>query len=440
MDLQTRDILKMAEEQNIKFVRLQFVDVLGLPKNVEVPVTRLPVVLEEGINFDGSSIQGFVRIEESDMKLVPDLTTFMVCPWEEQEQVARIICDVCRSDGTVFEGCPRTNLKRVLKEIEVDGFQFSIGTEAEFFIFRRNESGQPYTLDRGGYFDLLPFDQEERLRRDMVIALDELGFNIEAAHHEVGPGQHEIDFEYGNALKIADNLITLKLAVKTLALQNGYVATFMPKPMFGKPGSGMHTHLSLCRDGNNAFFDPESPDGLSRVARGFIAGLLQHAPAFTAITNPLVNSYKRLVPGYEAPVYVAWAERNRSPLVRVPPSRGKGTRAELRSPDPSCNPYLAFAVILRSGMDGVVTSLDPGKPCNNVNLYEISSEELAEWGIRNLPRNLGEALDAFARDKIVRESLTPHIVDYFLTAKRSEWEEFQTMVHPWETDRYLEVF
>ncbi|MEN3203423.1 MAG: type I glutamate--ammonia ligase [Atribacterota bacterium] len=435
---ETKDILKEVERRGIRFVRLQFVDVLGIPKNVEIPAKKLPVALEEGINFDGSSIQGFVRIEESDMKLVPDPETFIVCPWEEGE-VARIICDVRRPDGSPFEGCPRTNLKRVLREAEEKGYEFKVGTEAEFFILKY-ERGQVITSDHGSYFDLLPLDLEETLRRDMVIALEELGFRIEASHHEVAPSQHEIDFEYGNALKIADNLITLKLAVKTLALRRGYIATFMPKPLYGVPGSGMHTHLSLFRGDTNLFYDPQSPDGLSHIAKGFIAGLLEHAPAITAITNPLVNSYKRLVPGYEAPVYIAWAEKNRSPLVRVPPQRGKGTRAELRSPDPSCNPYLAFAVILKAGIDGIERNLDPGRPCNNVNLYDLSCEEREEWGIRHLPRNLEEALIALERDEVVKSALTPHILDYFLKAKRQEWEEFQRVVHPWEVERYLELY
>lgn len=432
------EILREVEEMGIRFVRLQFVDVLGIPKNVEIPVKKLPLALEEGINFDGSSIQGFVRIEESDMKLIPDPDTFIICPWEE-ERVARVICDVRRPDGSPFEGCPRTNLKRLLNEVKEKGYEFKVGTEAEFFILKYEE-GRIITSDHGSYFDLLPLDLEESLRRDMVIALEELGFRIEASHHEVAPSQHEIDFEYGNALKIADNLITLKLAVKTLALRKGYVATFMPKPLYGVPGSGMHTHLSLFRDEENLFHDPQSSDGLSRIAKGFIAGLLEHAPAITAITNPLVNSYKRLVPGYEAPVYIAWAEKNRSPLVRVPSQRGRGTRAEFRSPDPSCNPYLAFAVILRAGIDGVERGLDPGRPCNNVNLYDLTCEEREEWGIRNLPRNLGEALLALEEDEVVKSALTPHILDYFLKAKRQEWEEFQRMVHPWEVERYLELY
>ncbi len=435
---ETQDILREVERLGIRFVRLQFVDVLGIPKNVEIPVKKLPVALEEGVNFDGSSIQGFVRIEESDMKLVPDPDTFIVCPWEE-ERVARVICDVRRPDGSPFEGCPRTNLKRVLREAEEKGYEFKVGTEAEFFILKY-EKGQVVTSDHGSYFDLLPLDLEESLRRDMVIALEELGFRIEASHHEVAPSQHEIDFEYGNALKIADNLITLKLAVKTLALRKGYIATFMPKPLYGVPGSGMHTHLSLFRGEENLFYDPQSPDGLSRIAKGFIAGLLEHAPAITAITNPLVNSYKRLVPGYEAPVYIAWAEKNRSPLVRVPPQRGKGTRAEFRSPDPSCNPYLAFAVILKAGIDGIERNLDPGRPCNNVNLYDLTCEEREEWGIRHLPRSLEEALSALEKDEVVKSALTPHILDYFLKAKRQEWEEFQRMVHPWEVERYLELY
>lgn len=435
---EAKDILREVERRGIRFVRLQFVDVLGIPKNVEIPAKKLPVALEEGVNFDGSSIQGFVRIEESDMKLVPDPETFIICPWEEGG-VARVICDVRRPDGSPFEGCPRTNLKRVLREAEEKGYEFKVGTEAEFFILKY-ERGQVITSDHGSYFDLLPLDLEETLRRDMVIALEELGFRIEASHHEVAPSQHEIDFEYGNALKIADNLVTLKLAVKTLALRRGYIATFMPKPLYGVPGSGMHTHLSLFRGDENLFYDPQSPDGLSRIAKGFIAGLLEHAPAITAITNPLVNSYKRLVPGYEAPVYIAWAEKNRSPLVRVPPQRGKGTRAELRSPDPSCNPYLAFAVILKAGIDGIERNLDPGRPCNNVNLYDLSCEEREEWGIRHLPRNLEEALVALERDEVVRSALTPHILDYFLKAKRQEWEEFQRVVHPWEIERYLELY
>ena len=431
-------ILEEVREKKIRFVRLQFVDVLGIPKNVELPVKKLRAAIEEGVNFDGSSIQGFVRIEESDMKLVPDINTFVTCPWEE-EGVASIICDVRKSDGSFFEGCPRSNLKRVIQEVENKGFEFKVGTEAEFFILKY-ESGKIHTSDHGSYFDLLPLDQEESLRRDMVIALEELGFNIEAAHHEVAPSQHEIDFEYGNALKIADSLINLKLVVKTLAARKGYVATFMPKPIYGVPGSGMHTHLSLFREGENAFYDPEKPDGLSSIARGFIAGLLQHAPALTAITNPLVNSYKRLVPGYEAPVYIAWAEKNRSPLVRVPPQRGKGTRAELRNPDPSCNPYLAFACILKAGIDGVERELDPGKPCNSLNLYHMSCEEREEWGIRNLPRNLEEALQELEKDAVIQEALTSHILNYFLEAKRQEWQEFQERVHPWEIDRYLELY
>jgi len=433
-----QDILKKAQEENINFVRLQFVDVLGRAKNVEIPIKKLPAALEEGVNFDGSSIQGFVRIEESDMKLVPDPDTFIICPWEE-DSVARIICDVQRADGSVFEGCSRTNLKRVLKEVEKRGWEFEVGTEAEFFILKY-ENQKVVVSDRGSYFDLLPLDLEESLRRDMVIALEDLSFNIEASHHEVAPSQHEIDFEYNKALKIADNLITLKLAVKTLALKAGLCATFMPKPLYGVPGSGMHTHLSLFQGDENIFYDPTKPDGLSKIARGFIAGLLQHAPALTAITNPLVNSYKRLVPGYEAPVYIAWAEKNRSPLVRVPPQRGKKTRAELRSPDPSCNPYLAFAAILKAGIDGVDKELDPGKPYNSVNLYRMSREEREEWNIRNLPRSLREALGELEKDSVVQEAFTPHILDFFLEAKYQEWEEFEHVVHPWELERYLELY
>ena len=434
-----KETLYKIKELKIDFLRLQFVDVLGIPKNVEIPVKRAEVALYEGVGFDGSSIEGFVRIEESDMKLFPDVSTFMVLPWEEERKVARMICDVKKPNGELFEGCPRTNLKRCLEKLSERGWALKVGTEAEFFILRYSE-GKIVTSDKGSYFDLLPLDTEEGLRRDMVIALEKLGLNIEAAHHEVGHSQHEIDFEYGDALSIADNIITLKIAVKTLALRRGYVATFMPKPFFGVAGSGMHTHISLFEGEKNLFYDPQSPDGLSKIARGFIAGLLQHARAYTAITNPLVNSYKRLVPGYEAPVYIAWAEKNRSPLVRVPPQRGKGTRAELRNPDPACNPYLAFSVILAAGMDGVDRELDPGKPLNNVNLYQVSDKEREEWGIDFLPSSLEEALRFLEEDEVIKNALTPHILDYYLKAKREEWKEYKNTVHPWEIERYLELY
>ncbi|RXG62891.1 glutamine synthetase, partial [Candidatus Atribacteria bacterium 1244-E10-H5-B2] len=334
-------ILNKAKGLSIKFIRLRFTDILGMPKNVEIPARELEKALNGEIMFDGSSIQGFMRIEESDMFLKPDYSTFTVNPWEEEKDVARITCDIYNPDGSPFEGCPRNNLKKVLKEIEEMGYSTNLGPEVEFFLFFRDQEGEATTKthDRGGYFDLLPVDLGEEARRDMVIALEKLGFEIEASHHEVAPGQHEIDFRYCNALTSADRIMTLKLTGKTIALKHNLHVTFMPKPIFGICGSGMHTHISLFKNGENIFYNPNGKYQLSKEALYFIGGLLKHAKGFTAITNPLVNSYKRLTPGYEAPVYIAWSERNRSPLVRVPAARGVGTRAELRSPDPSCNPY-----------------------------------------------------------------------------------------------------
>ena len=440
MSLTRDDILKETKAKGIQFLRLQFVDVLGIPKNVEIPAKRLPQALSDGVNFDGSSIEGFVRIEESDMKLVPDLDTFTFCPWEKDDRVARIICDVKKSDGNDFEGCSRTNLKRILNEIRAKGFEMNIGTEVEFFMFKWDDKGEPFTTDKGSYFDLLPLDHEEQLRRDMVIALEELNFNIEASHHEVAPGQHEIDFQYGNALKIADNLITLKLGIKTLAIQNGYVATFMPKPVYGVPGSGMHTHLSLFKDGKNAFYDPESKYCLSKEAIYFIGGIMKHAKGLTAITNPLVNSYKRLTSGYEAPVHIAWSHCNRSPLIRIPTVRnGNGARIEFRCPDPSCNPYLAFAVILTAGMDGIQKKITPPDPVNE-NIYAMDETKLKKYGIECLPTNLKEALEEFKKDKVLNQGLTDHIISNYLRAKYQEWELYSLQVHPWELDQYLATY
>ncbi|MDO9555753.1 MAG: type I glutamate--ammonia ligase, partial [Atribacterota bacterium] len=413
----------------------------GMPKNVEIPVRELEKALNGEIMFDGSSIQGFVRIEESDMFLKPDYSTFTVNPWEEDKDVARITCDVYNPDGSPFDGCPRNNLKRVLKEVEEMGYSTNLGPEVEFFLFFRNQEGEATTKthDRGGYFDLLPVDLGEEARRDMVIALEKLGFEIEASHHEVAPGQHEIDFRYCNALTAADRIMTLKLTGKTIALKHNLHVTFMPKPVFGINGSGMHTHISLFKNGKNVFYDPKGKYELSKEALYFIGGLLRHAKGFTAITNPLVNSYKRLTPGYEAPVYIAWSERNRSPLVRVPAARGVGARAELRSPDPSCNPYLAFAVILKAGIDGIKNQTDPGEPVSQ-NIYTMSKEKKKSLGIKSLPSNLNEALLELDKDEVVKSALTTHIFENYVDAKKEEWESYRMQVHQWELDKYLTIY
>ncbi|MGB6370537.1 MAG: type I glutamate--ammonia ligase [Atribacterota bacterium] len=434
-------ILNKAKELNIKFIRLRFTDILGMPKNVEIPVRELEKALNGEIMFDGSSIQGFVRIEESDMYLKPDYSTFTVNPWEEEKDVARITCDVYNPDGSPFDGCPRNNLKRVLTEVKEMGYSTNFGPEVEFFLFFRNQEGEATTKthDRGGYFDLLPVDLGEEARRDMVIALEKLGFEIEASHHEVAPGQHEIDFRYCDALTAADRIMTLKLTGKTIALKHNLHVTFMPKPIFGINGSGMHTHISLFKNGENIFYNPNGKYQLSKEALYFIGGLLKHAKGFTAITNPLVNSYKRLTPGYEAPVYIAWSERNRSPLVRVPAARGVGTRAELRSPDPSCNPYLAFAVMLKAGIDGIKNQIDPGEPVSQ-NIYTMSKEKKKSLGIESLPSTLKEALSELNKDEVVKSALTDHILENYIEAKREEWENYRIQVHQWELDRYLTIY
>jgi len=434
-------ILNKAKKLYIKFIRLRFTDILGMPKNVEIPIRELEKALDGEIMFDGSSIQGFVRIEESDMYLKPDYSTFTVNPWEEEKDVARITCDVYNPDGSPFDGCPRNNLKRILKEVEEMGYSTNFGPEVEFFLFFRDQEGKATTNthDQGGYFDLLPVDLGEEARRDMVVALEKLGFEIEAAHHEVAPGQHEIDFRYCDALTAADRIMTLKLTGKTIALKHNLHVTFMPKPIFGINGSGMHTHLSLFKDGKNIFYNPDEKYELSKEALYFIGGLLKHAKGFTAITNPLVNSYKRLTPGYEAPVYIAWSERNRSPLVRVPAARGVGTRAELRNPDPSCNPYLAFAVMLKAGIDGIKNQIDPGEPVSQ-NIYTMSKEEKISLGIESLPSTLNEALLELDKDEVVKSVLTDHILRNYIEAKKEEWENYRIRVHQWELDRYLMIY
>ncbi|MEH7094504.1 type I glutamate--ammonia ligase [Neobacillus vireti] len=437
------DIQRMAKEENVKFIRLQFTDILGTIKNVEIPISQLEKALDNKMMFDGSSIEGFVRIEESDMLLYPDLNTWVIFPWTaEKGKVARLICDIYTPEGKPFEGDPRNNLRRVLKEMEELGFtNFNLGPEPEFFLFKLDQKGEP-TLelnDQGGYFDLAPTDLGENCRRDIVLELEEMGFEIEASHHEVAPGQHEIDFKYADALTACDQIQTFKLVVKTIARKHGLHATFMPKPLFGVNGSGMHMNLSLFKNGENAFYEPTGNLEMSDTARQFIAGILKHAPAFTAVTNPTVNSYKRLVPGYEAPCYVAWSARNRSPLIRIPASRGLSTRVEVRSVDPAANPYLAMAVLLKAGLDGIKNKLTPPAPVDR-NIYVMSKEERIEEGIIDLPATLAQALDQLSANEVIVAGLGEHIFEHFVEAKEIEWDMFRTVVHQWERDQYMSTY
>src|SRR4029079_16646719 len=419
-----KDILDLAEKNNVRFLRLQFTDILGVNKNVEIPGSQFAKALDGDIMFDGSSIEGFVRIEESDMLLLPDLSTFQVFPWGDPEnRVARLICDITTPDGQPFDGDPRGVLRRQLDRAKSLGFStMNAGMEAEFFMFKVGPSGEPTTVthDVGAYFDLAPVDLGEDARRAIVDVLEQMGFEVEAAHHEVAHGQHEIDFRYADALKTADHIATFRFVVRHVAQQFGLMASFMPKPVYGQNGSGMHTHQSLFRGKDNAFWDKDAKWELSETALHYIGGLLNHARGFCAITNPLVNSYKRLVPGFEAPTNIAWSEKNRSPLVRVPASRGTGTRIELRMPDPSCNPYLALAVMLRAGLDGIEKNVDPGPPINK-NIYKMSHRERRHLRIDELPGNLSEALDELEKDDLVRETLGEHLFEHFLAAKREEW-------------------
>lgn len=441
--LTREDILKLAAENNVKFIRLQFTDVLGVFKNVAIPVSQLEKALDGAIMFDGSSIAGFTRIEESDMYLRPDYDTFTILPWRTRADgaVARLICDVYKPTGEPFEGDPRFVLKRVLKEAAAMGFTVNAGPEAEFFLLRRDGEGRPTTVthDAAGYFDMSPSDSGEDVRRDIVATLEAMGFEVEASHHEVATGQHEIDFRYADALTTADRIMTFKFVTRTIAQQHGLHATFMPKPIYGINGSGMHTHMSLSKDGKNAFADPEGELGLSPTAHQFIAGLLAHARGFTAVTNPLVNSYKRLVPGFEAPVYIAWSAKNRSALIRVPAAGGPASRIELRSPDPSCNPYLAFAAIISAGLDGVKNGMVPPAPVQQ-NIYHMTDEERTALGISSLPGSLAEALENFLNDAVIVDALGSHVVDAFAQAKKAEWDAYRTQVHQWELDEYLATY
>jgi glutamine synthetase len=435
-----RDILDLATKNNVRFMRLQFTDILGVNKNVEIPRSQFEKALDGDIMFDGSSIEGFVRIEESDMLLLPDLSTFQVFPWGDPEnRIARLICDITTPDGQPFAGDPRGVLRRQLDRARDMGYStMNAGCEAEFFMFKVGPAGEPTTTthDVGAYFDLAPVDLGEDARRAIVDVLEQMGFEVEAAHHEVAHGQHEIDFRYADALKTADNIATFKFIVRHVAQQFGLMASFMPKPVFGQNGSGMHTHQSLFRGKENAFWDRNAKWELSETALNYIGGLLSHARGFCAITNPLVNSYKRLVPGYEAPVNVAWSMRNRTPMIRIPDRRGLGTRCELRIPDPSANIYLALAVQLAAGLDGIEKKADAREPVNT-NIWEMSHREKRRLRIDDLPHNLEEACNELEKDEVVKEALGDHIFSNFLAAKRLEWEEYITQVSQWELDNYL---
>lgn len=434
-----QDIIDLVEENDVEFIRLQFTDIFGTLKNVAITASQLEKALNNKCMFDGSSIEGFVRIEESDMYLYPDLDTFEMFPWRPQQgKVARLICDVYRPDETPFDGDPRYVLKKVLQEAKDMGYSFNVGPECEFFLFHTDDNGGPTTLthERGGYFDLGPLDLGENARRDMVLVLEDMGFEIEASHHEVAPAQHEIDFKYEDALKTADNIMTFKLVVRTIAKRHGLHATFMPKPKFGVNGSGMHVNMSLSKDGKNIFDDANGKLGLSDDAYHFIAGIMKHMKGMTAITNPIVNSYKRLVPGYEAPVYIAWSATNRSPLIRIPASRGAGTRIELRCPDPAANPYLTLAVCLAAGLDGIKNKLTPPDSVDQ-NIFEMSSLEKNEKGIDSLPGSLDEAIKALEEDEFILGVLGEHVASKYIEAKKAEWDNYRTKVTEWEIEEYL---
>lgn len=434
------DIFRMVEEEDVEFIRLQFTDIFGTLKNIAITSSQLEKALDNKCMFDGSSVEGFVRIEESDMYLYPDYDTFEIFPWRPQQgKVARLICDVHTPDGKPFEGDPRWILKKTIKEANEMGYRFDVGPECEFFLFHTDDNGLPTTLshEKAGYFDLGPNDLGENIRRDMVLTLEDMGFEIEASHHEVAPAQHEIDFKYDEALKTADNIQTFKMTVKTIAKRHGLYATFMPKPKFGISGSGMHINMSLAtKEGKNIFADENGKIGLSDDAYHFIAGIMKHARGMSAITNPLVNSYKRLVPGYEAPVYIAWSAKNRSPLIRIPASRGNGTRVELRNPDPTANPYLVLALCLAAGLDGIKNKIEVPKSVD-CNIYEMTPGERRAAGIENMPADLKEAVDCLVADEFLCSVLGEHITTKYVEAKMKEWENYTTRVSQWEIDEYL---
>ncbi|MDD2252212.1 MAG: glutamine synthetase family protein [Dehalococcoidales bacterium] len=434
-------VLKMAKEHDVKFIRLWFTDVLGMLKSFAITVEELETALEEGMGFDGSSIEGFARIDESDMIALPDPDTFRLLPWRprEHQAVGRMYCDIVKPEGTPFEGDPRYVLKKILKRAADMGYTFYVGPELEYFYFKDSKSTE--VLDAGGYFDMIPLDMATDLRRDSVLALEKMGIAVEYSHHEVAPSQHEIDVRYTDALTMADNVMTYRLVVKQIALNAGVYATFMPKPLFGENGSGMHVHQSLFKGDSNAFFDRNDSYSLSQTAKYYIAGLLRHAPEFTSITNQWINSYKRLVPGYEAPVYLSWARRNRSDMIRVPeykPGREKATRAELRSPDPACNPYLAFAVMLAAGLEGIEKKYELPAPVEE-NVFEMTEAERAERGIGTLPSSLNEAIKLTENSELVRRTLGDHCFNAFLENKKLEWDKYRIQVTEFELKRYLPI-
>lgn len=434
-----QDIMKIIREEDIEFIRLQFTDMFGTLKNVAITASQLEKALDNKCMFDGSSIEGFVRIEESDMYLYPDLDTFEIFPWRPQNgKVARLICDIYKTDGNPFEGDPRYVLRRVLQEAADMGYSFDVGPECEFFLFHTDDNGMPTTLshEKASYFDISPLDLGENARRDMVLSLEDMGFEIEASHHEVAPAQHEIDFKYGPALSTADNIMTFKLVVKTMAKKHGLFASFMPKPLYGVNGSGMHTNMSLTKNGKNIFDDPKGENGLSEEAYQFIAGIMKHIKGMTAVANPLINSYKRLVPGHEAPVYIAWSATNRSPLIRIPASRGAGTRIELRSPDPAANPYLLLALCLAAGLDGIKNQLKVPKAVKG-NIFELTEQEMKRKKIESIPENLNQAVKAMEADPFIREVLGDHVFTKYVEAKKAEWDHYRKQVTQWEISEYL---
>jgi glutamine synthetase len=440
-----KDLLKRVKEDDVKFISYQFTDVTGAVKSVDAPIKRLSEALDEGVWFDGSSVEGFARIQESDMLLIVDPDTYAVLPWSPQDsRRARVFCDIYMPDGEPFAGDPRGVLRRMLAKLAEKGWVYNVGPEPEFFLFRKNGGNvHPVPHDVGGYFDFSADDEAVRVRTALMEALNSMGLEVEVGHHEVALGQHEIDFRFDDALKTADNVLTLKYTVKAIAAEHGLVASFMPKPIFGINGSGMHCHQSLFDDdGKNLFFDPKDEFNLSNIAHSFIAGQLAHARAFCAITAPIPNSYKRLVPGYEAPVYIGWAQRNRSALIRIPrytPGKDKAVRAELRCPDPSSNPYLAFTVMIAAALDGIDKSLTPPKPLNNVNIYHLTDDERKKMKIGSLPGSLDEALGELEKDSLIRSALGEAAYEAFISAKRAEWDEFRMHVTDYEVERYLET-
>ena len=432
-------IINTIKDENIQFIRLQFTDIFGAMKNVSITPSQIEKALNNKMMFDGSSIDGFARIEESDMCLHPDLDSFRIHPWDQEKgKVARMVCDVYMPDGTPFEGDPRYILRKALEHAQEMGYWFNVGPECEFYLMKTNESGRPVLdqYDEGGYFDLGPNDVGEDVRKYIVLALEALGFEIEASHHECGPAQHEIDFKYAYALAAADNIMTFKYAVKTISEKHQMYATFMPKPFYGVAGNGMHLNMSLMKDGTNAFVDTEDKNGLSREAYAFMAGIMKHIEGITLFTNPLVNSYKRLVPDFEAPLYIAWSARNRSPLFRVPTAGGQSTRIELRNPDPSANPYLALALCLEAGLEGIRDGLTPPPPVDK-NIFEMSKRELSRHGVRMLPNNMYEAIRMAESDRFVKNVLGEHIFGRYISAKKHEWSEYSRRISNWEIENYL---